>query len=246
MANVRQAPVRNRLFAGLSVADRELLRPHLKPVGLDLHEAVLRAGEPIGHVVFVEQGVVSALADAAAGRVEVGMIGREGLVGLSVVHGIPREAHDCVVHEAGEGFRVTSRDFRAAMDESPSMRARFTRYAYAFLVQVSQTAYANASLGIEARVARCILMTHDRAEHDELVLTHDLLSMKLGARRPGVTVAVHVLEGNGLIRATRGRIAVRDRAGLEAAAGAAYGLAEAEYDRAMEQEPDEAGRAGSS
>lgn len=237
MASLEQATVRNRLFAGLSVADRELLQPHVTPVRLDLNELVLRAGDPIEHVTFVEQGVVSTLANAAAGRVEVGMVGREGLVGLPIVHGIDRDAHDCVVHKAGEGFRITPRDLRTAMDKSPPMQAQLLRYAYAFLVQVSQTAYANASFGIEARVARCILMTHDRAEHDELLLTHDLLSMKLGVRRPGVTTAVQLLEGNGLIRATRGRIVVRDRAGLEAVAGAAYGLAEAEYDSAMGPEP---------
>jgi CRP-like cAMP-binding protein len=94
MAILEQATVRNRLFAGLSVADRELLQPHLTPVRLDLNELVLRAGDPIEHVTFVEQGVVSTLANAAAGRVEVGMVGREGLVGLPVVHGIDRDAHD--------------------------------------------------------------------------------------------------------------------------------------------------------
>ena len=240
MASLQQSPVRNRLFAGLSVADRELLQPHLKPVRLILRQAVLRAGELIRHVTFVERGIVSNLANAATGRIEVAMIGREGLVGLPVVLGIDREPHDHVVHGAGDGLCITPRDLRTAMDKSPAMRARFLRYAHAFLVQVSQTAYASASFAIEARVARCLLMTHDRADGDELRMTHDLLSARLGVRRPGVTVALQVLEGNGLIRAMRRRIVVLDRGGLEAAAGAAYGLAEAEYARAMGPEPDEA------
>lgn len=239
MAAPQQETVRNRLLSELTVSDFDLLQPHLQPALLDLRDVVLRVREPIRQVIFIERGVISCLANTVKGRVGVGMIGSEGLVGLPVVLGVAHSPHECVVHRAGEGFRIAPRELRAAIDESPSMQARFLRYIHFFLVQVSQAAYANASFTVEARLARCILMTHDRTEDDELPLTHVLLSMMLGVRRSGVTVAVQVLEGNRLIRAARGRITVLDRAGLEVVAGAAYGFAEAEYDNVMGQpEPE--------
>jgi DNA-binding transcriptional regulator YhcF (GntR family) len=108
------------------------------------------------------------------------------------------------------------------------------------MVQTAQTAYANAGFGIEARLARCILMTDDRLEGEDLPLTHDLLAMMLGVRRAGVTLAIQALEGGGLIRAKRGSLTVLDRAGLEALARDAYGVAEAEYARVMAQAEEDA------
>jgi CRP-like cAMP-binding protein len=108
------------------------------------------------------------------------------------------------------------------------------RYVHAYMVQVSQTAYANAGYDIEARLARWVLITHDRIEVDELSLTHEFLAMMLGTRRSGVTIAVQTLEGNGMIRAQRGRITVLDRAKLRQLAGDAYGLAEREYNNVLQ------------
>jgi CRP-like cAMP-binding protein len=102
-------------------------------------------------------------------------------------------------------------------------------------IQISQTAYANASMNVEARLARWVLMTHDRTDGFELSLTHDFLAMMLGIRRPGVTTAIHVLEGTGMIRAERGRIIVLNREKLEELADDAYGMAEAEYERLIGQ-----------
>ena len=121
------------------------------------------------------------------------------------------------------------------MQHSPSLLAGFLRYAHALMVQTAQTAYANAGFTMEARLARWILMTDDRLEREDLPLTHDFLSMMLGVQRPGVTMAVQALEASKLIRAKRGGITVLDRAGLEAVADDAYGLAEAEYARVMGQ-----------
>jgi CRP-like cAMP-binding protein len=235
MAQPQHATVRNQLLSGLSPADFGLLQPHLQPVGLELREMMLKAKEPIPHVTFIERGIASGLAGTSDGRFEIGMVGFEGLVGLPVVLGIERSSHSYLVQGAGGGLQITPKDFRAAMGKSSSLQGRFLRYAHTFMVQTAQTAFANAAFTVEARLARWILMTHDRTEGDELLLTHDFLSMMLGVRRPGVTVAVQVLEGNRLIRATRGRITVLDRDGLEAVADDAYGLAEAEYDSAMAQ-----------
>ena len=113
------------------------------------------------------------------------------------------------------------------------MQAWLMRYAHVAMIQTAQTAHANAGFDIEARLARWLLMMHDRAGEDEFQLTHEFLSVMLGVRRPGVTVALQVLEGNGLIRATRGRITILDRKRLIETADDAYGVAEAEYASVM-------------
>ena len=233
MAQPQQASVRNCLLAALPPADFDLLRDSFEPVRLELRQLVIEAKEPIRHVYFPQSGIASILADSSEGRIEVGMIGREGMAGLPAVLGIDRSLHDFMVQAVGEALRIGTDDLRAATRQSLSLQGRFMRYAHALMIQTAQTAFANAAFTIEARLARWILMTHDRVDGDELSLTHDFLSMMLGVRRPGVTVAVQVLEGNKLIRARRGRIPVLDRAGLEEVADDAYGAAEAEYARVM-------------
>jgi CRP-like cAMP-binding protein len=230
MAEKQKPRPRNRLLAGLSPHDFGLLQPCLQSVELRLHDVLLEAKAPIAHVTFIESGIASGLADTTKGRIEVGLIGSEGMVGVPVVLGVDRSPHAYLVQAAGDGLSMTAGNLRATVGKSPSLRDRFLRYAHTLMVQKAQTAFANAGFTIEARLARWILMTHDRTEGDELLLTHDFLAMMLGVRRSGLTVLVQVLEGNRLIQATRGRIKVLDRAGLEAVADDAYGLAEAEYE----------------
>jgi CRP-like cAMP-binding protein len=162
-----------------------------------------------------------------------GIIGREGLVGVPIVLGVDRSPHGFLVQAEGKALRIATADLRAINAERPAIHAVLMRYVHALMVQTASTAFSNASFTIEARLARWILMTRDRLDSEELPLTHEFLSMMLGVRRPGVTVAVQILEGNGLIRATRGRITVLDRKKLEELADSAYGLAEAEYASAM-------------
>ena len=233
MAQPQQSTFRNRLLAGLSPEDLDLLHPYLEPVSLELRQMVFEAGQIMDHVTFIERGITSVLADTSEGRFEVGMIGPEGMAGLPVVLGIDHTPHSYMVQAAGEGLRVPAQNLRAAMAESPAMRGRFMRYAHAFTVQVTHTAYANAGFDLEARLARWIVMTQDRLDEEELPLTHEFLSMMLGVRRAGVTTATHVLEGNGLIRAKRGVVTILDREKLEELADNAYGLPEAEYARLM-------------
>ncbi len=202
---------------------------------MNLREVLMQAGEPIAHVYFVDQGIVSVLAENTQERIEVGMVGPEGLVGLPVVLGVSRSVHVLLVQAEGEALRIPAAELRAAMDRSSSMRALLARYVHYFTVLLSQTAYANANFGIEARLARWILMIQDRLREEELPLTHEFMSMMLGVRRPGVTVATHVLEGNGLIRARRGRITVLDRERLMELAENSYGVPEAEYAQVMGQ-----------
>jgi len=233
MTHPQQAGVRNLLLSGLSTEDFALLQPNLEPVVLALRHFVVEAGEPISHVTFPERGIASTIATGAEGRIEVGITGREGMVGLPVALGIDRSPHGSIIQLAGDGHRLPADDFRAALEQSPSMQRLLLRYAHVAMIQTAQTAHANAAFAIEARLARWLLMTHDRVGEAEFPLTHEFLSVMLGVRRPGVTVALQVLEGNGLIRATRGRITILDRERLIETADDAYGLAEAEYASVM-------------
>src|SRR3954451_24773337 len=208
MAHPQQASVRNRLLAALTPDAFWLLQPHLEPVPLELRHWLIETGEPIQHVTFPEHGIISILADTSQGRIEVGLIGPEGMAGLPGVLGIERSPHGYMVQAAGEALPIPAPDLRAALRHSPSLQAGLLRYAHALMVQTAETAYANAGFTIEAQLARWILMTDDRLEGEDLPLTHEFLSMMLGVRRPGVTLAVQSLEGNRMIRAARGRITV--------------------------------------
>jgi len=229
VAQLNQSGVRNRLLASLSAEDFALVQPHLESVTLELRQHLFWAEKAITHVTFPESGIASIVADTTEGRFEVGMVGSEGLAGVPIVLGVDRSPHTCLVQGAGEAFRIGAAELQAAMDASRSLRALLLRFAHIFIVQVSQTAYANAGYSIDERLARWLLMTHDRLEQDDMPLTHEFLSIMLGTRRPGVTLAVQVLEGIGAIRATRGRITMRDRGKLEQIAGHSYGFAEKEY-----------------
>ena len=229
----RPSVIRNRLLAALPPDDYAVLEPMMERVPLTLLSVLIRSNEPIRHVIFPESGVVSTLANTEEGRIEVGLVGREGFVGVALVLGTNQTPCSSVVQGAGEGLRIDARDLRAALAHRPSLFRPLGLYIQALSVQLASTAYVNATFAIEARLARWILMTQDRVEGDALVLTHEFLSAMLGVRRPGVTVATHVLEGTGAIRAKRGRIEVRDREKLMERAGDGYQTAEREYERLM-------------
>jgi CRP-like cAMP-binding protein len=234
MAQLEQSSIRNHLLAALSIDDFALLQPQLEQVDLELRQLMFRAGEPISHVIFPVSGLISIVADIEQGRFEVGMTGWEGFVGVPLALGVGRTPHTALVQMGGQGLRITAAQLQAAMEQSASLRSLLLRFVHTFVVQVGQTAYANAAYDIEARLARWILMTHDRVGGDELVLTHEFMATMLGTGRPGVTFAVQQLEGNGLIRARRGRMTVLDRPGLELLAGNAYGMAEREYSNVLQ------------
>ncbi len=229
MAHLQQSVIRNRLLASLSPDDFVLLQPHLETVSFEWRHHMFKADQTITHVIFPESGVASIVADTEEGRFEVGMVGWEGFVGVPLVLGVDRSPHTCIVQAPGEGTRISGPDLQAAMDQSSTLRALFLRFVHTFIVQVSQTAYANAGYSNEERLARWLLMTHDRVGKDDMPMTHEFLGIMLGKRRPAVTLAVQMLEGAGVIRATRGLITLRDREKLEQIAGQSYGYAEREY-----------------
>ena len=134
---------------------------------------------------------------------------------------------------SGSALRMRTEDLRAAIDASPLLRGKLLRYAHAVLLQTAETAMSLGFYTVNQRLARWILMSHDRADGDDLFLSHDYLSLMLGTRRSGVTVAVQCLEGEKMIKASRGHIIVQDRPKLIRLAGECYGRSKAEYERVL-------------
>ena len=193
---------------------------------------LLEAGAAISHIDFPETAIASIVAETGDGRrLEVGIFGREGMSGTRLLLGIERNLHECFIQVAGDGLRMPASALLNAFALSPSLRAALLRFVEVLAVQTAHTAVANGSFTIEQRLARWLLMCHDRIDGDELALTHEFLAIMLGVRRSGVTVAVQVLEGGRIIQAERGRITIRDRRRLEEVAEASYGTPEAEYER---------------
>ena len=222
----------NRILSRLSPADFALLESRLTAVELPLRKQLEMPQKPITYVYFIESGFASVVADGERRRgIEVGLIGREGMTGLAVVMGTDRTHHETFIQCAGRGWRIGAQKLRNAMEKSSGLRTRLLQYGHVFLMQTSYTAMANGRSKIEERLARWLLMAHDRVEGDRLPLTHEFLSFMLGVHRPGVTIAVNLLEKDGLIRASRGAITVTDRQGLEKISNGAYGKAEAEFQR---------------
>jgi CRP-like cAMP-binding protein len=228
-ASSKGGPARNRLLGSLSQRDADLLAPRLEPIDVPVRHTFFKAHQPIKTVVFLESGFASVVATTPSGHaLEVGIIGREGMVGVPVILGQPRTPHESYAQVAGHGFQMQADALWEAMRQSWSLADVLLKFAYAFLVQVTHSALANGRFSVERRLARWLLMAHDRVEGDDVALTHEFLSMMLGVRRAGVTTALHILERNDTIRAERGHIAILDRKGLEKLAGDCYGVPESE------------------
>ncbi len=208
------------------------MEPHLEAVELPVWKRLQVHSRPVEQIYFVERGLASVVVDHHGQRhIEVGLIGREGMTGLCVVMGLDRALHEILMQVPGNGQRIATAELREAMEQSAALHRCFLNYAHAFLTQTTNTAVANGLNKIEERLARWLLMTHDRLDGDELPLTQEFLAMMLGVRRPGVTHALDLLERRGLIHTKRGVITIIDREGLETHSAAAYGAAEAELRR---------------
>ena len=223
---------RNQLLAAMSAADSASLQPHLKPVPMALLKDMERPNQQIETVYFMETGIASVVAvQPDETRVEVGLIGREGMSGMAVVLGGNQSPHATYIQVAGEGQRITAKELRKAMNASQSLHSLLLKFVQVFMVQTAHTAIANARANIDKRLARWILMAHDRTGGNTLPLTHEFLSLMLGVRRAGVTEALQSLRSRKLIENGRNKIVVRDRKGIERMAGGSYGTPEKEYRR---------------
>jgi CRP-like cAMP-binding protein len=232
MPAVSQPSVRNLLLSKLPPEDFSLLQPHLEPVTLDRGDVLVTPNESIEYVTFLEAGVTSVVANTEGGRrIEIGLTGRDGLAGTPVLLGVDRTPHETFMQVAGSGLRIRVRDLRRVIEQSPSVLALLLRYVQVFTIQTSHTALSNGSHKIDERLARWLLMCHDRLDGDDLPLTHEFIAIMLAVRRAGVTEALNILERQGIIRAERGNIVVLKRKKLEQVAGDSYGVPEAEYRR---------------
>ena len=234
MPLIDQSSLHNRLLQRLAAEDFALLAPHLEPTSLHKDDVLFEPGQPFEHATFFESGIGSIITLSSNGwMVEGGLVGREGFTPTALALDVERSPWRCIVQVPGQAHRITVDALRGAMKASPTLHNVLLHFAHAMSVQVSCTALANTMALIEERLARWLLMSHDRVEGDEVALTHEFLSIMLAVRRPSVTIALHVLEGQGLVRTRPGLITVTDRRGLEAFAGDTYGRPEAEYERLL-------------
>jgi CRP-like cAMP-binding protein len=214
----------NRILSRLSRADFGLLEPHLVAVDLPVRKELEARNKRVQHVYFMESGFASVVANGSSKpSIEVGIIGREGMTGISVVLGSnDRATHETYIQIAGKGQRMSAPNLRDVIGQSAGLHRVLLRYAHAFLMQTTSTALANGRSKIEERLARWLLMAGDRIDGDQITLTHEFLSLMLGTQRPGVTIALQALERQGLISHKRGVITIVDRGTLKAHSNGTY------------------------
>nr|WP_298096256.1 Crp/Fnr family transcriptional regulator [uncultured Shinella sp.] len=224
--------MQNQLLAALARDDQAFLFPHLLEMELPQGLELSMPGTPAIHCYFPVAGIISTVVVSPEGnQAEIGVIGREGMSPASAILGADRNPYRTVIQVTGRGWRLPREDLVQLMDDRPAMRSVMLRWAHAFSSQIAFSALSHAVHSVDERLARWILMCHDRLDGDRLALTHEFLAIMLAVRRASVTNALHVLEGHGFIYAHRGTIIVRDRAALEAFAADAYGGSEREYAR---------------
>lgn len=225
------AETRNLLLLALPAEERARLLPLFTRIEVTRGECVIEAGSPLDLAYFPEGGLSSNIVTAYGNRrLEVGCFGFEGMISTGVFLGAREAPHEILVQIGGPWLRIEAGRLREAFETLPTLRAVLLRYAHFLVMTLSQTALSNAAYSIEERLARWLLMAHDRIAGDDLALTHDFLSLMLGTQRSGVTLAIQALEGHRMIRARRGLVTVLDRDRLRAHAGGSYGTAEAAYE----------------
>jgi CRP-like cAMP-binding protein len=235
-----QAMIRNRILSALPPEEFKLVADKLQRVELALGESLHRAGEPIDQVFFVESGFISALTMLSDGQpLEIGLIGVEGVAGVSVVLGAVNSYSETMCQTPGAAYRMSTAALKEAIAQAPVLRDLLLRYTHVFHVQVAQTAACNAHHELGQRLARWLLAAHDRSGVAELSLTQDLIAVMLGVRRSTVSIAASTLQKAGVIRYQHGRITILDRVGLENAACECYEAVASEYRALFGEHPFE-------
>lgn len=216
-------PLANRLLAALPRKEHARLLPVLAPVDLKFGEILYQPNQPIPHVYFPIDCLVSLLVPTDGHHLlEVGMVGHEGMVGASIALGMPSSSLHALVQGAGSALRMSASRFRSELESGPAFRRLVYRHLHALMAQISETAACNHFHVVEARLARWLLMTRDRMRSAEFRMTHDFLAQMLGVRRVGVTEAAGALQSRKLIEYARGQIRILDHLGLEAACCGCY------------------------
>lgn len=234
MPHSSPAPAANRLLAALPQEERQRFVAGCERIALHFGDTLGRPGETIDHVYFPIDSVISLVTPAHGGvSLEVGLVGSEGMLGLSVVLGVDVSPLLALVQGEGPALRMDVARFRGELEASPALQQLLKCYLYVAITQLAQTAVCTHFHLVEARLARWLLMTQDRAHSDAFHVTHEFLAHMLGVRRVGVTKAASSLQSRNLIRYRRGDVTILDRAGLETASCACYAADKATYTRIM-------------
>ena len=225
---------RNHLLATLSDAAWQRWLPHLEPVELRLGEVLYESGGMLSHVYFPTTAIVSLLYVMENGAsAEIAVVGNEGLVGVSLFMGGGSTPSRAVVQSAGHGYRLKAEDMKAEFDRAGPVLHLLLRYTQALITQMAQTAVCNRHHTLDQQLCRWLLLSLDRLEGSDLVMTQELIANMLGVRREGVTEGASNLQRAGLIRYARGHISVLDRPGLERRSCECYAVVKNEYDRLL-------------
>jgi CRP-like cAMP-binding protein len=223
-------PIRNAILKRLSSEEIEVLGP-VERVTLGVRDTVELAHSVNEYVYFIEDGVASTVhADSPEQATEIGLIGYEGMTGIGILYGDAETPFETFMQVEGAAIRCKTTQLNRLWVESETLRVAVGRYARAYAIQTACTAVANGRFRLEERLARWLLMIADRVG-PSFHITHEFIAVMLAVRRPGVTLAIQVLEGHGHIKATRGLVQIVDRDGLLRLARKAYGLPEREYAR---------------
>ena len=227
-------PQQNRLLAAIPTAEWPRWAPHLESVALPLGKVIYEPGARLSYVYFPTTAIVSLLYVMEDGAsAEIAVVGHDGIVGISLFMGGDSTINRAVVQSAGKGFRLKSNLLLQEFNRAGPVLHLLLRYTQALITQMSQTAVCNRHHSLDQQLCRWLLLSLDRLESNELVMTQELIANMLGVRREGVTEAAGQLQKAGLIRYQRGHITVIDRAGLEARTCECYAVVKREYDRLL-------------
>jgi CRP-like cAMP-binding protein len=220
---------RNRILAQLPTEELQALAPHLEPIELEIGFLLVSAGRKVDYVYFLEGGLGSVVAVSPKGeKAEAGMFGLEGFAPTPPVVGFDISINEVVIQSPGKAHRIQVASLWKLIEHCRVLTSLLQRASHNLATQVSYTALSNGIHHIDVRLARWLLMCQDRVG-SEIEITHSYIALMLAVRRPSVTDALHVLEGNGFIRSERKRVIIRNRPALEDFAGGAYGKPEDEY-----------------
>ena len=233
-AMTRAAKIENRLLGALPREDFERLSGELESVDLPLGMAVYEPGSAMKHLIFPTGGIISLLQVMRNGQAgEIAVVGKEGVIGISMFMGGDTTPSRAVVQAAGDAWRLPLKALKKEFDRGGEFQHLLLRYTQALITQMSQTAVCNRHHSLEQQLCRWLLMSLDRLDSDELVMTQELIANMLGVRREGVTEAAGKLQKTGVIRYARGRIKLLDRAKLEGSVCECYALVKREYERLL-------------